>query len=108
MKIETFDFEVKTRIMININNCIIGGSIDEEYISNFDKVFTKPSKTAQEWDINLYRLWVDIKTKVKEYYKKNKELLNKILSFVNEQLNNIIDVVELNKVMVKVKDGKNE
>ncbi len=103
-----FDFEVKTRIMININNCIIGGSITEEYISNFDKIFTRPSKNSQEWDINLCRLWIDIKMKVKEYYKKNKELLNEFLKFVNDQLYNITNIKETNKVMVKVKGGKNE
>ena len=108
MKIETFDFEVKKSMMISVNKSIIEGSISEENISNCDKVFNKISVAEQELDIYLYNLWIDIKRYFREFYNKNKELLNEFLRFVNDQLYNITNIKEPNKVMVKVKGGKNE
>ena len=100
MKIDTFDFEVKKNMMISVNKSIIEGSISEENISNCDKVFNKISVAEQELDIYLYNF--------REFYNKNKELLNEFLKFINDQLYNITNIKETNKVMVKVKGGKNE
>ncbi len=108
MKIDTFDFEVKKRMMININNSLIDGSMNEKNVNNFDKVFYKISSETMELDIFLSNIWSDIKTQVRRYYNLNKELLNQILDYINLQLYSINREMDVNKVKIKVRGETNE
>lgn len=92
--------------MININAAIIDGSMDEKCINNFDKVFNRISYEQFEQDAYLYNLWNDIKKFISVYYQKNKELLNKLLEFINIQLDVVVNDNEIHKELTKAKDGK--
>lgn len=103
MKIDTFDFEVKKRMMISINKSLIDGSMDEKNVNYFDKVFYKLSSETIELDIFLSNIWSEIKFQVRRYYNLNKELLNQILDYINLQLYSINKEMDINKVKVKVR-----
>lgn len=103
MKIDTFDFEVKKRMMININKSLIDGSMDEKNVNCFDKVFYKISSETIELDIFLSNIWSEIKFQVRRYYNLNKELLKRRLSCINNQLDLITCDLVNNEEKVKVR-----
>ena len=106
MIIDNFDFEFKRRLMISINNEIITESFDENCIHRFDNIFISISYEEVEYDTYLFRLWNDIKNLIKKYYKKNKDMLNCFLEFVNDQLYALRIDNESKNGIIKVKDGK--
>ena len=108
MKIEIFNFDIKKQIMMNVNNCIINEEMDADNICHFDKIFNKISYEELDSDMFLYKLWNKIKAYVKKYYEINKDKLNKILSFINEQLLVIENNKEINKTLLKTKENNNE
>ena len=105
MKIDKFDFEAKRKLMMSINNSIIDESMDKNNIYKFDVVFSKISYDELELDAYLYHLWNDIKHIIATYYQKNKELLNRLLKYINDQLNMFDRDYEIGSVDVKAKDG---
>lgn len=108
MKIEIFNFDIKKQIMMNVNNCIINEEMDANNICHFDKIFNKVSYDELDSDMFLYKLWNKIKAYVKKYYEINKDRLNKILSFINEQLLIIENNKEINKTLLKSKEENDE
>lgn len=105
MKIKDFDFEFKRKLMISINNEIIAEKFDENCINRFDSIFSNTSYEEVEYDAYLYRLWNDIKGLIKKYYKKNKDLLNNFLEFINIQLCSLT-IDDRKKIgFIKIKDG---
>ena len=105
-RINNFNFMTKKRMLISINNSLIEGKIDENVLSNFDRVFSKMSKDELDYDIFLYNLWSEVKFLVRN--KKNKETLKDILKLINNNLVSIESDLEINKVLVKVKGDNNE
>ena len=105
-RINDFNFMTKKRILININNGLIEDTIDENVLSNFDRIFSKMSNDELDYDIFLYNLWSEVKFLVRN--KKNKETLKDILKFINNNLMSIERDLEINKVLVKVKGDNNE
>lgn len=105
MKIDKFDFETKRKLMISINNSIIDETMDAKNVHKFDIVFSKISYEEFELDAYLYHIWSDIKHFIITYYQKNKELLNRFLVYINNQLDMFDRNNEIDSAAIKVKDG---
>ena len=105
MKIDKFDFETKRKLMISINNSIIDESMDAKNVHKFDIIFSKISYEEFELDAYLYHLWSDIKRFIIDYYQKNKDLVNRFLLYINNQLNMFDRDYETDSIAVKKKDG---
>ena len=106
--VKCLDFETKRKIMISFNKGIIKGHMNEKSISNLDKIFNKISYQDCDTDLFLCNLWLDIKLKIKKYYKKNKELLNRFLLYVNMYLCMLTYDIDFRKELLKEKGDYNE
>lgn len=111
-KTKKYSFSDKKVILQSLNKGLINGHLEYGVIDKFDKIFNNISIDELDFHILLFKLWNKEKSVIK-LYNNDKDKLNKILEYINEQINTIGIVnnkkkeAEKMKILCKKKDDNN-
>lgn len=101
-KTKKYSFRDKKVILQSLNKGLINGHLQYEIIYKFDEIFNSVSIDELDFHILLFKVWNNEKNFIR-LYNSDKNKLNKILEYINEQINTIENVNNTKKESEKIK-----